>query len=68
MTPIELARHYVESGKVTVSPTEAAHVLGCTPYSLNCAAKCGRLGIPFVFAGRNLRISANGLLQFIEGK
>ena len=66
--PVELARSYVESGKITVSPTEAAKVLGCTPYSLNCSAKCGKLGIPYIFAGRNLRISAAGLLAFVKGE
>ncbi len=49
----------------TVSPNEAAGVLGCDPYSLTVAAKSGNLGsIRHFWAGNNLRISRLDVLSF----
>lgn len=59
---IALVGSYRERGKITVSPTEAAAVLGCAPYSLNVAAKAGTLQRDaYYFAGRNLRITLGWL-------
>lgn len=53
--------------KATVSPTQASGLLNCDPYSLNVAAKAGRLAIRHIFSGRNLRISKTDLLAFCTG-
>lgn len=59
---LELINSYRAKGKPTVSPTEAAAVLGCAPYSLNVAAKAGALQRDaYYFAGRNLRITLGWL-------
>lgn len=55
------------STKLTVSPTEASGLLGCSPYNLNVAARSGHLHIRHFFAGRNLRISRADLLAFCTG-
>lgn len=61
----KLARWKAE-GRKTVSPTEAAQLLGCNPYSLNVAAKADRMprGSSF-FAGRNLRIMVDWLIEMV---
>jgi hypothetical protein len=49
-----------------ISPAEAAPLLGSDGYSLNIAAKNGRLGsIEHFFAGVNLRLSKASVLKFI---
>lgn len=55
-------------GRKTVSPTEAAKLLGCNPYSLNLAAKEGHMprGSSY-FAGRNLRIMVRWLVEMVSG-
>lgn len=53
------------SDNAYVTPTVAARLLGMkNPYGLNLAAKEGRLGIPYIFSGRNLKISKAYLLDF----
>ena len=53
------------SPDVWVTPSVAARVLGMTSaYGLNLAARDGRLGIPYIFSGRNLKISKAYLLDF----
>lgn len=51
-----------------VSPMQASKLLGCDPYSLNISAREGKLHIPHVFCGRNLKISRAGLLEFCGEK
>jgi len=65
---IDTVRGWVKQGLITVPPRQAALVLGCKPYSLNLSAKDGRLNIPHTFVGNRLRISTNGLLNFLEGR
>lgn len=48
----------------SVSPRIAAQFLGVTQYGLNVAAKAGRLGLPYVFSGRNLKISKAAILDY----
>lgn len=67
MTPRERAKQLLDSGNATVTPKEAAEVLKCKPYSLNVAAKLGRLTIPHFFAGNRLKISTEGLYNFVIG-
>lgn len=67
MNPVEKLKEYLDAGKATLSPKQAAEVLNCHPYSLNVAAQQGRLTIPHLFAGRNLRISTAGLYTFVTG-
>lgn len=55
-----------EAGESHICPTKAAPILGCTPYSLNVAAKQGHMpDSAYFFAGRNLRISVNWLMRTI---
>lgn len=60
----ESLRRYREAGESHICPTKAAPILGCMPYSLNVAAKSGRLpASAYYFAGRNLRISVSWLMK-----
>lgn len=55
-------------GKLHVSPTEAAKVLECAPYSLNVSAKAGTMPQgSYFFAGRNLRIMIPWLEAAVGG-
>ncbi len=55
-------------GKLHVSPTEAAKVLDCAPYSLNVSAKAGHMPKgSYFFAGRNLRIMVPWLETAVGG-
>lgn len=51
----------------TISPRELAAVAGGDPYSYNLAAKDGRLGLPHMWRGRNLRIWKEPVIQLIGG-
>lgn len=65
---LALVASYKSMGKATVSPVEAAAVLGCTPYALNVAARQGSMQRDaYFFAGRNLRISLGWLEAFAQG-
>lgn len=59
-----LLMEYRAAGLEYVCPAKAAPVLGCDPYSLNIAAKLGRMpeGSCY-FAGRNLRVSVRWLME-----
>lgn len=59
-----LIRVYWDAGKSHISPTQAAPILECSPYSLNLAAKQGYMPDgAYYFAGRNLRVSVAWLMQ-----
>lgn len=51
----------------TISPTLAARMLGGTPYIYNLEAKAGRLMLPHMWRGRNLRIFKGPLITLIKG-
>lgn len=50
----------------TISPTVAARILGGSPYAYNLTAKEGRLKLPHIWRGRNLRILKTPLLKMIR--
>ena len=50
----------------TISPTVAARILGGSPYADNLTAKEGKLRIPHIWRGRNLRILKTPLLKMIR--
>ena len=50
--------------KPYVTPAQASGLLGCDRYSLNVAARAGRLSIPHVLVGNRLKISRAALLEF----
>jgi hypothetical protein len=52
----------------TISPTELALIEGNGhPYEYNCAAKQGKLTLPHVWHGRNLRIWKEPVIQLLSG-
>lgn len=51
----------------TISPAQTAKLLGGDPYTYNVAAKEGKLTLPHIWRGRNLRILVQPLLQLVEG-
>lgn len=57
---------------LTLTPDEIAPVLGSTPQTIRDTAKMHpeRIGYPFTFCGKNMRIPKNSFLKFlgIEGK
>ena len=52
----------------TISPKELAMVAGGSPYSYNLAAKEGKLDIPHLWRGRNLRIWKGPVIRLIGGQ
>lgn len=50
----------------TISPTVAAKILGGSAYAYNITAKEGKLRIPHIWRGRNLRILKQPLLALIR--
>ena len=58
-----------DRGRIWVSTSEAATVLGCTPASLtNAANQKGTIGTPeFYWAGSVLKISVMSLIKFVAG-
>jgi len=50
----------------TVAPWVVAKVLGGDPYWYTVAARAGKLDLPHVFRGKNLRIYKEPLLRLIE--
>ena len=52
----------------TISPSQAAEVLGGKPYSYNVSAKAGNLSLPHIWRGRNLRIFKEPLLRVLKGE
>ena len=49
----------------TISPKELAMVAGGSPYSYNVAAKEGKLDLPHLWRGRNLRIWKGPVIRLI---
>ena len=52
----------------TISPSELAMVAGGSPYSYNLAAKEGKLDLPHLWRGRNLRIWKGPVIRLIGGQ
>lgn len=50
----------------TISPAILARILGGNPYAYNLAAKEGKLLLPHVWRGRNLRIIKAPLVRLLE--
>ena len=51
----------------TISPKELSVVAGGSPYSYNLAAKEGKLDLPHLWRGRNLRIWKEPVIRLIGG-
>lgn len=51
----------------TISPSQLAMVDGGDPYSYNIAAKEGKLELPHLWRGRNLRIWKDPVIKLIGG-
>ena len=51
----------------TISPTELAKVAGGSPFAYNLAAKEGKLDLPHLWRGRNLRIWKEPVIRLIGG-
>ena len=51
----------------TISPSQLAMVDGGDPYSYNIAAKEGKLELPHMWRGRNLRIWKDPVIKLIGG-
>ena len=52
----------------TISPSQLAKVDGGDPYSYNIAAKEGKLNLPHIWRGRNLRIWKEPVIRLIGGR
>jgi len=52
----------------TISPRQLAVVAGGDAYSYNIAAKEGKLELPFLWRGRNLRIWKEPVIRLIGGQ
>lgn len=57
------------SEKNTITPTEAAPLLGCNPYSITLMARehPEKLGFAVSVIGKRTLISRRSLLRFLEG-
>ncbi len=66
MISIERAYQWKEEGRIHVSPHEAAEVLNADPYTLNICARVGSFGIAYFFSGSHLRISVQGIINYLE--
>lgn len=51
----------------TISPSQLAKVAGGDPYYYNLAAKDGKLDLPHMWRGRNLRIWKEPVIRLIGG-
>jgi len=51
----------------TISPKQLAEIAGGNAYSYNCAAKDGKLDLPHMWRGRNLRIWKEPVIKLIGG-
>lgn len=51
----------------TISPRQLALVAGGDPYTYNLMAKEGRLDLPHLWRGRNLRIWKDPVIKLIGG-
>ena len=68
MTRDEKLKWLRELPRETISPRELAMIEGTTSaYSYNCAAKEGKLKLPHVWHGRNLRIWKEPVIRLLGG-
>lgn len=51
----------------TISPAQLARVIGGQPYLYNLMAREGKLPLPHIWRGRNLRIFRAPLLALLQG-
>ncbi len=51
----------------TISPRQLAKVAGGDPYAYNLAARVGKLELPHLWRGRNLRIWKAPVIRLIGG-
>lgn len=61
------ALEFLGGAGLTISPRELAQVLGGQPYSYNLSARQGKLGLPHVWRGQNLRIFTAPLIKILKG-
>lgn len=52
----------------TISPTQFAMVAGGNPYTYNVMAKEGKLDVPHIWRGRNLRIWKGPVIRLLGGE
>ena len=55
----------MESAEMTITPTQAAKVLRCSPYRLNVLYKMGQLPFPAVLSGNRLKIIRIPFLRYL---
>ena len=67
MTRDEKLRWLRELPTETISPAQLSMVDGGDPYSYNIAAKEGKLELPHLWRGRNLRIWKEPVIRLIGG-
>ena len=67
MTASEKVRWLQSLPGETISPQELAKVAGGNAYSYNLAAKEGKLDLPHLWRGRNLRIWKGPVIRLIGG-
>lgn len=67
MTREEKLKMLREHPSETISPAILAVVAGGDPYSYNIAAKMGKLDLPHMWRGRNLRIWKDPVMKLIGG-
>lgn len=68
MDPLKQAYRWKREGRIHVSPSEAGELLQCDPWTMNFHAHMGAFGIAYFFSGSHLRISVQGLINYLEGK
>ena len=67
MTKEEKITFLRELPEETISPAQLAMVAGGDPYNYNVAAKLGKLDLPHLWRGRNLRIWKEPVIRLIGG-
>ena len=50
----------------TLSPALLARIIGGNPYAYTLAAKEGKLTLPYIWRGRNLRVFRVPMLRLLE--
>ncbi len=65
MTHEERIRYLKNHEAETLSPAQVAQVLGGSPYWYNLTARDGKLTLPHLWRGRNLRIFKAPILRLI---
>lgn len=67
MSHDEKIRFLQDIPKETISPTQLAVVMGGKPYIYNLQARNGKLSLPHIYRGRNLRIFKQPVLDLLVG-